>query len=179
VNMKYLFCRSFPQRAIRPQRSKLLPVCCPEIASACLPGQQKCPFAGTSRDGSDGTRTRDLRRDRPVRGSRRLPTIDAQSLYSCGFRGRLRGSIPHGCAKPISDVCCPFAARAGPPDQYDEPLRARRSAGPRPSEAGEGLRGRTSTAQAGGYPSAGSRGSRYCEIRCAAGGSRFASTAIT
>ena len=25
-----------------------------------------CPFAGTSRDGSDGTRTRDLRRDRPV-----------------------------------------------------------------------------------------------------------------
>ena len=25
-----------------------------------------CCFAGTSRDGSDGTRTRDLRRDRPV-----------------------------------------------------------------------------------------------------------------
>jgi hypothetical protein len=31
--------------------------------------------------GSDGTRTRDLGRDRPVRGSRRLATIDAQSLY--------------------------------------------------------------------------------------------------
>src|SRR5919197_2905845 len=35
--------------------------------------------------GSDGTRTRDLRRDKPVRGSRRLTTIDAESLYSCGF----------------------------------------------------------------------------------------------
>src|SRR6266511_2956974 len=31
--------------------------------------------------GSDGTRTRDLRRDRHVRGRRRLATIDAQSLY--------------------------------------------------------------------------------------------------
>ena len=31
-----------------------------------LCGQHKCPFAGTSRDGSDGTRTRDLRRDRPA-----------------------------------------------------------------------------------------------------------------
>jgi hypothetical protein len=46
-----------------------------------------CLFAGTSRDGSDGTRTRDLRRDRPVRGSRRFTTIDAESLYSCGFPG--------------------------------------------------------------------------------------------
>ncbi len=30
---------------------------------------------------SDGTRTRDLRRDRPLRGTRRLATIAAQSLY--------------------------------------------------------------------------------------------------
>src|SRR6266540_2036704 len=37
--------------------------------------------------GSDGTRTRDLRRDRPLLGTRRLATMDAQSLYSCGFRG--------------------------------------------------------------------------------------------
>jgi hypothetical protein len=28
---------------------------------------KKCLFAGISKDGSDGTRTRDLRRDRPVR----------------------------------------------------------------------------------------------------------------
>jgi hypothetical protein len=31
--------------------------------------------------GSDGTRTRDLRRDRLVPEKRRLATIDAQSLY--------------------------------------------------------------------------------------------------
>jgi hypothetical protein len=40
--------------------------------------------------GSDGTRTRDLRRDRPVRWSRRLTTMDAESLYSCGFAARAR-----------------------------------------------------------------------------------------
>ena len=33
-------------------------------------------------DGSDGTRTRDLRRDRLVPRTRRLATIDALSLYS-------------------------------------------------------------------------------------------------
>jgi hypothetical protein len=32
-------------------------------------------------NGSDGTRTRDLRRDRHVPGKQRLATIDAQSLY--------------------------------------------------------------------------------------------------
>jgi hypothetical protein len=31
-----------------------------------LVGNNECLFAGTSRDGSDGTRTRDLRRDRPA-----------------------------------------------------------------------------------------------------------------
>ncbi len=56
-------------------------------------GNTRCRFAGTSRGGSDGTRTRDLRRDRPVRGSRRLATIDA---------------------KPVPDVCCPVAAPARP-----------------------------------------------------------------
>jgi hypothetical protein len=40
-----------------------------------------------NRNGSDGTRTRDLRRDRFVPGKRRLATIDAQSLYSCASAG--------------------------------------------------------------------------------------------
>jgi hypothetical protein len=40
-------------------------------------------------------RARDLRRDRPVRGSRRLPTMDAESLYSCGCAGSAL-PIPHG-----------------------------------------------------------------------------------
>jgi hypothetical protein len=35
-------------------------------------------------------RTRDLRRDRPVRGSRRLTTIDAESLYPWAFPGLSR-----------------------------------------------------------------------------------------
>jgi hypothetical protein len=38
----------------------------PRTALLRLIRKQKCLFAGTSRDGSDGTRTRDLRRDRPV-----------------------------------------------------------------------------------------------------------------
>ena len=33
-----------------------------------LIGQHNCPFAGTSNDGGDGTRTRDLRRDRLANG---------------------------------------------------------------------------------------------------------------
>jgi hypothetical protein len=45
--------------------------------------------------GSDGTRTRDLRRDRLVRGSRRLTTIGVQTLYSCGFPD-FRHPLPHG-----------------------------------------------------------------------------------
>ena len=40
--------------------------------------------------GSDGTRTRDLRRDRLVPLIRRLATIDVLSLYSCGSAGLRR-----------------------------------------------------------------------------------------
>lgn len=40
-------------------------------------------------DGENGT-SRDLRPDRPLRGSRRLTTIAAESLYSCGFLGSSR-----------------------------------------------------------------------------------------
>src|SRR6266545_1979866 len=46
-------------------------------------GNLTCWFAAISWSGSDGTRTRDLRRDRHVPRRRRLATIDAQSLYSC------------------------------------------------------------------------------------------------
>jgi hypothetical protein len=35
-----------------------------------------------SKNGSDGTRTRDLRRDRPLPRSRRMTTMAVQSLYS-------------------------------------------------------------------------------------------------
>jgi hypothetical protein len=38
----------------------------PRAVSRRLIRQHKCLFAGTYKDGSDGTRTRDLRRDRPA-----------------------------------------------------------------------------------------------------------------
>src|SRR6266542_6299546 len=68
-------------------------------------------FAGYSRDGSDGTRTRDLRRDRPVRRSRRLTTMDAQSLYSCGFPGfrpRAFAWLSQADFRRLLPVCCPI-----------------------------------------------------------------------
>ncbi len=84
-------------------------VCCPE-GSVRLPiGQQICPLAGTS-NGSDGTRTRDLRRDRLVPSRRRLATIDALSLYSCGSAGS-NVRFPHDCTGSIWSVCCPSAAQ--------------------------------------------------------------------
>ena len=48
--------------------------------------EQKVPASGDFESGSDGTRTRDLRRDRLVPEKRRLATSDAQSLYSYGLR---------------------------------------------------------------------------------------------
>ncbi len=71
---------------------------------------EKVPASGDFEDGSDGTRTRDLRRDRLVPRKRRLATIDAQSLYSCGSAGS-SVRFPHDCTGSISSVCCPSAAR--------------------------------------------------------------------
>jgi hypothetical protein len=47
-------------------------------------GNTRCRFAGSSSDGSDGTRTRDLRRDRPeVRGKRGSETLsNTEVLYA-------------------------------------------------------------------------------------------------
>jgi hypothetical protein len=67
--------------------------------------------------GSDGTRTRDLRRDRPVRGSRRLTTMDAESLYSCGFSESSRCDsawLSEADFRRLLPDCCPdrpFALR--------------------------------------------------------------------
>jgi hypothetical protein len=52
----------------------------------------KCLFAGTSRDGSDGTRTRDLRRDRPVRLNRLQPVTTRNYGYSRHFHAEQTGS---------------------------------------------------------------------------------------
>src|SRR6266536_1848338 len=51
---------------------------------------------------SDGTRTRDLRRDRPLQRSPRLTMIDAQSLYSCGLAGPSLDDIaPSACDRGV------------------------------------------------------------------------------
>jgi hypothetical protein len=47
----------------------------PRRESRCPIDNTTCLFAGTSRDGSDGTRTRDLRRDKPSQLRRRPTTI--------------------------------------------------------------------------------------------------------
>ena len=52
------------------------------------------------KNGSDGTRTRDLRRDRLVPSKRRWATIDAQSLYSCRSTGS-SVRFPHHCTESI------------------------------------------------------------------------------
>ena len=71
--------------------------------------QQKCLFAGTSRDGSDGTRTRDLRRDRPLSLRRRCPTMGTHAWLDAapGPCPRTRGLRR---SSPLA-VCCPVSCR--------------------------------------------------------------------
>jgi hypothetical protein len=61
----------------------------------CSQRPRQTPRSVSSEDGRDGTRTRDLRRDRLVPRIRRSATIDAQSLYSCG----LAASVVLICAR--------------------------------------------------------------------------------
>jgi integrase len=75
---------------------------------------EKVPVTGDFEDGSDGTRTRDLRRDRLVPGKRRLATIDAQSLYSCGSADswrRICAGLRRLDFSRLLAFCCPSATR--------------------------------------------------------------------
>jgi hypothetical protein len=49
------------------------------------PERRTPALAGVSKDGSDGTRTRDLRRDRPCRGSGHVTTDHHDRTQPCGF----------------------------------------------------------------------------------------------
>ena len=67
--------QGFSKRGKPQAFRRVLPeCCCPSAARGhadrAYSANTKCLFAGTSKDGSDGTRTRDLRRDRPVRHNR-------------------------------------------------------------------------------------------------------------
>jgi hypothetical protein len=60
--------------------------------------------------GSDGTRTRDLRRARHVPRTRRLATIDAQSLYSCSstvIRHLISAQLRRVDFGRLLPFCCP------------------------------------------------------------------------
>ena len=70
-----------------------------------------CLRAGTSLSGSDGTRTRDLRRDRPLQAVRLSATNAVESLCSCWFasaRRRLSAWLRRGpIFRRLLPVCCP------------------------------------------------------------------------
>jgi hypothetical protein len=70
---------------------------------------RRCPFAGTSRDGSDGTRTRDLRRDRPSPGRRRPATRPSDRPHLQAFSALM--TTPPRMVEPI--VAPPFGPRVG------------------------------------------------------------------
>jgi hypothetical protein len=95
--------------------------------SACRRSRRRCPFAardlaycayadnerdhlqGKRRDGSDGTRTRDLRRDRPLRGWRHERRSARQRSVETGLRGRGRtsGTTERCGSRRSLPVCCP------------------------------------------------------------------------
>jgi hypothetical protein len=64
-----------------------------------------------------------LRRDRPLRGLRRLTAMEGKSLYSCGLSG-----FPRVDAR-ISNVCCRFAALTRPPEVRAGDVRASSTSG--------------------------------------------------
>jgi hypothetical protein len=110
-NHKLDICRNFSASGPTADAARSLPGCAPFAPRKTT---EECDLQADIVDGSDGTRTRDLRRDRPRRGSRRLTTIGAQSLCPCGFPS-LRRFDSAWLSEVDFDVCCPFAARAGPP----------------------------------------------------------------
>jgi hypothetical protein len=65
---------------LRPFAALLLP----ENSRLTEARNEKVPASGDFEDGSDGTRTRDLRRDRPIRVQRRLPTSNLERVHLQG-----------------------------------------------------------------------------------------------
>src|SRR4051812_26234722 len=65
--------------------------------------------AGASVNGSDGTRTRDLRRDRPLRASQRSKPMTQLSLYSWGIAGSSQADSA-SFKQARSHLCCLSAA---------------------------------------------------------------------
>ena len=109
VDRNSSLCRDFVPARVTCEPELVLPVCCPKSPGCALSENARCLFAGTLRDGSDGTRTRDLRRDRPSRPPRRPPTNSPERLHLQG--SLLLESGCHGMVEPI--VQPTFGPRAG------------------------------------------------------------------
>jgi hypothetical protein len=72
----------------RLQLGELCGICVARSGIAAETGNGRCRFAGILRDGSDGTRTRDLRRDRPRKGRHDPPCDDGIARIAAGSSDR-------------------------------------------------------------------------------------------
>ena len=90
------------RRSRRPRRD-YGPIHTPSREALEIASKEKVPASGDFQDGSDGTRTRDLRRDRPrerANGRRRARTGDAgrrRGAPDAAWIKGLRRFDPHGC----------------------------------------------------------------------------------
>jgi hypothetical protein len=103
------FCRGFPSQCRRDGAARSLP----DIARyAPTRATQTGHFQGKQRDGSDGTRTRDLRRDRPLQRSRRARRCTRERTVHAVIRrppGRLRMATRSG-SRRLLPICCPLSS---------------------------------------------------------------------
>jgi hypothetical protein len=88
-------------RCHRLQPARLCGRCVVRIGEPAEAGNRKCRFAGSFRDGSDGTRTRDLRRDRlgAVEFSRHLAEAESVTKPNELANG------PHKCRLTLMRTC--------------------------------------------------------------------------
>jgi hypothetical protein len=116
--------------------ARVLPVCCPRSHGASLIRQQRLALCRANGEtgatglepATSGVTGHFDRRD----GGRRSPRN--RSIHA-GFRA-FGAPTPHGCEKPFSTVCCPFAARActsGHGGSWRSSLRSGSSASRSPS----------------------------------------------
>ena len=116
----------------------LLPICCPRpfqvsyllgmlrATAGVVIGLSNRQATDTAicrhfEDGSDGTRTRDLQRDRPLRASRRRRRLTRDRSVNADIRSI--SAVPRdGYERSICGVCCPFAARPARPRCRPRPL---------------------------------------------------------
>jgi len=91
-------------------RSRARPDAGPSKRRTCQCRQRNGLLAGTSKDGSDGTRTRDLRRDRPLQRSQRAQQCTRERTVHAVLwwpPARLRMATRRG-SRRLLPICCPL-----------------------------------------------------------------------